>query len=304
VNQPQTADTIGNKVLALDPERPLAEALHDAIDGVLTYALGWATRADQDPVKAVHEYRKSIRRARAGLKLVREFMDAKTHRAYQDRLRVAVRATSPLRDADVLPGRVAEHPPTDDTRIPLAALHAVLEHERASRPDGLAGETLADGQEVVSAISKSLEAALPHAFTWADMQAALQASHRRARDAWKLARKKGSYEEVHAFRKRVKELRYQLEMLRPHTGQTEIHTRLSDLAEQLGEVTDLGVLRHTVESHECKLEGLDVAPLQSQLSDSIKEKTSSGLDSCADLFEQQPGAFASRLLHTLTRSEA
>src|SRR5688572_28087233 len=73
--------------LALDPSLPPWAALNAAFAGVIAYATAQVPRAEQDPAKAIHEYRKSIRRARALVRLVRPFVKGKQYERLDGELR-------------------------------------------------------------------------------------------------------------------------------------------------------------------------------------------------------------------------
>src|ERR1700710_2227127 len=59
-------------------------------------------RAEEDPVKAVHEARKHLKKTRALLRLVRPALGKQAYRRENDALRAAGLALSGTRDADVL----------------------------------------------------------------------------------------------------------------------------------------------------------------------------------------------------------
>ena len=73
--------------------RVASEQLEDALGGL---------RDPEDPVKAVHEARKSVKKSRAALRLARPALPKDTYREEDHALRDAGRSLSGARDADVL----------------------------------------------------------------------------------------------------------------------------------------------------------------------------------------------------------
>jgi CHAD domain-containing protein len=83
-----------------------------------------------------------------------------------------------------------------------------------------------------------------HRAAWSELKAGLAKSYRRGRAARQLAVRQPTAEHLHAWRKRVKDLLYQLEFLCPDwPAQTQSLLRaLAKLSEQLGDDHDLVLL--------------------------------------------------------------
>src|SRR5688500_10014428 len=85
---PQLPPVTARSSLALDPALPPWEALNAAFASVIAYATAQVGRAREgDPAKAIHEYRKSIRRARALVRLVRPLLKGKKYERLDGELR-------------------------------------------------------------------------------------------------------------------------------------------------------------------------------------------------------------------------
>jgi CHAD domain-containing protein len=216
------------------------------VDDALDHLEG-RTREDQGA--AVHEARKSLKRARALVRLARDALGDETYRRENAAYRAAGRRLSAARDAEVViqtlddvAERYAEelHPNGD------ADLHERLEREcEAARAAVKKG-----GDERKRSVD-ALEQARARVATWepkddvAPLARGLRRVYRRGRRRMRAARKDPSAEALHEWRKRVKDLWHAYELLRPADPKPmkrrakEAH-RLSDL---LGEDHDLAVLR-------------------------------------------------------------
>ena len=285
------------KRLAIDPARPLGEALGRAMRGILGYAQAQAELADRDLESAVHGYRKSVRRSRALLRLLRTLVPREEYDALAEELRGAMRETSAARDADVLVALVAGHERKPKTREALDGLEALLrERQAAVGSEGRIVRALREGSLQLAGVPARVEAHLPPDVDRRALRKALASSHRRARRGFQLARETLEDQDVHDWRKRVKELRYQLELIEPLTGELAAHQRLAELAEALGSVTDLIVLRDCALAHADRLPGQTTAHLIRRLEAKIQKRTRALLASAEDLFECKPKAFADQAL--------
>jgi len=217
--------------------------LVQAVSGVVGYAL--AVCSDQDPVRAVHEHRKAIRRARAVLALAQRIAGAQAVEPLVQALRDALQATSRLRDKAVLRGslRLLRRVPglKDACRSVEPLLASPLRSARSVRSVRAA---LARASALVTDLPARFDSVLPARIPLEQLEAALARSYRRARRGRRDTERTGAHEDLHRWRRRVKELRYQLELLDsagiPAARRAE--RELDALAEELGAVTDLAVL--------------------------------------------------------------
>jgi CHAD domain-containing protein len=226
----------------------------DVPNGVRTCAreqLGGAVerleRAAEDPVLAVHEARKHLKKTRALLRIVRPALGKRAYRRESDALREAGLALSGARDADVLvqtAAKLAEHAAG---RLPAD----VFDQLRAAlAAEGAEGRG-ADGVPELAAVVEALRAAELRVETWplddADWDTVLvgvRRAYARGRAAFAVARAEPTPELVHAWRKRAKDLWYHQRLLTPAwpgvlSAQAEEAHALSEL---LGDDHDLAVL--------------------------------------------------------------
>ncbi|RMG18272.1 MAG: CHAD domain-containing protein [Planctomycetota bacterium] len=285
------------KKLLLPPAPSTRDALARAYASVLAYAGAEAHRAASAPIEAVHRFRKSVRRARALLAFSRPFLPGKERRAQAQALRAAVRETSILRDVDVL----SEHSALlGEGAAEAAAREALLAHLRSRRAEqhaGVVGEVLARAAALLEPLPARYADALPDPLPRCALQRGLAAVYRRARAAHRAAESAADFAvALHRFRKRVKEVRYSLELLRSRSRSPEPLERLVDLAEALGALTDRCALADYIRAHPSAFDPEAVAPLTRRLADEVDRGGRNLLDRVAWIFAARPRAFAAAVI--------
>jgi CHAD domain-containing protein len=201
-------------------------------------ALGGETVSDQD----VHNARKSLKKARGGLRLYRPAMPDETFRAYNLTLRDAGRLLSPLRDGHSQ--LQLFHGFENHTRLPSthieSALHAQLSQARHAFDTTTARERC---MEMIAQVREGFDA-----FSSGDVEACidgLRRIYRNGRRALTQARKKNSAARRHELRKQAKYLRIALEVI-----DAPDYLRAQDLARRVaswfGEDHDLAVLHEHI----------------------------------------------------------
>jgi CHAD domain-containing protein len=204
-------------------------------------------RAGEDPVGAVHDARKHLKKTRALLRLARPALGRKAYRRENDALRDVGLALSGTRDADVLvetATRLAERAPGQLPAEAFAQLREALaaEAERGRAADG--GPALAAAIEALRAAELRVEAWPLHDAGWEQLLAGLARAYERGFTAFAAARAEPTPELLHAWRKRAKDLWYQQRLLAPAwpgvlgAQAEEAHV----LTELLGDDHDLAVL--------------------------------------------------------------
>ena len=283
--------------LRLPRRRPLREGVVTAFARVLAAARRVARTSTDDSVSAVHEYRKCLRRARAVVALLRPALGRRTERGLRRKLREAFEVTGAFRDADVLQSTLAALPPVPEDDLARHAISVSFElDQRRSRRD--ASEALARGLASVAGLPAVLDTCLDPAFSAHDLERGLMRLRRRERRALGKAQESRSVADFHEWRKRLKELRYAVELV-ASGGTRELQARekaLGNLARDLGDVTDLTVLAREIERR--RDEG--AVPPAPHLLARIGELAAGGaaklLDRGADLFEADPKTFARQAL--------
>ena len=211
---------------------PLREAMLSAFTAIIATARGTVRHVALEPEEALHDFRKSVRRARALVSLLRPALGRTAAAGLSGELRAAFQSTGALRDADILIATLRSVA-SDDPSRPI--VERALAQEQA-RDGARAAEALAAGNRVLRPLPEVLRVTLPRAFSMDDLARGLARSCRRVRATLAQAVEAGTSAAFHEWRKRVKELRYQIELL-ASTGSAALKRRekaLAALAEELG----------------------------------------------------------------------
>lgn len=205
-----------------------------------------------DPVGAVHSARKAVKKERSLLRLARGAMPRAQRRRENRALRDAARGLSGVRDADVMIETVTHLSDRFAGQLPESAFAKIaeqLEQDRdARRGQSTASALDAHAVQELGAVRLRIDDWQLTRGGWDAIESGLLRSYRRGRKAFAGAQRKPSMEDLHAWRKRVKDLWYQERLLAPICGpairgQAKDAHRLADL---LGDDHDLGVLRQTL----------------------------------------------------------
>lgn len=216
-----------------------------AFEQAVADALEQAAAVDADPERAVHEFRRATRRARAAFALVRRSLPTTTRIEIAAALRSVLRDTSVLRDRDVLPAALARLEPrrgTEEARAQVAS-QLLADRIRARRPRSRA-RVLAVAAARLGLLPDRFAIDLPASLSFADLDEGLARLARRARRAVRSARKQPeSHEHSHEARKRVRLLAMALSGLPGEVSAAgRAARRLARLSAQLGETLDLELL--------------------------------------------------------------
>ena len=219
--------------------RIVAEELDDAIAGL---------RTGEDRDTAIHEARKSLKKARSALRLARTDLPASTRRTENAAMRDASRRLSGARDAqvmlDTLEGltHAIPAPPADEVR----SLQRELAARRAELASQLEGDTglLEDVAGELEAIRGRVASWELGDQGWGSIAEGAEIIHDRGRAAMKQALRGDADDDWHEWRKRVKDLWYAGRIIAPITGpQIEgLVEEADELSDVLGDHNDLAVL--------------------------------------------------------------
>jgi CHAD domain-containing protein len=280
--------------LALRRGLPLREGLLRAFKSILGVTRRAAAAAPEHPVEAVHEYRKSIRRARALVELLRQAFGKTAADGLILRLKEAFAKTGSLRDSDIILSALDALGDPDST---TEAFRRMLEAELAARPGSAAtADLLKSGASDLRALPKVFDVVLPAGGSIRELQEGLERSQRRTRQALVQTLEDYSEENFHRWRRRLKELRYQVELL-ASGGSRPLRARekgLARLAQDVGKVTDLFVLRGQIESRAAEVPG--AAELSVRIRQRSEERARALLTRGSELLAEPPREFADRVL--------
>jgi CYTH domain-containing protein/CHAD domain-containing protein len=256
-----------------------------------------AARSGDDLAEAIHSARKDMKKLRAVLRLVRKPLDKDFFRAENRRYRDAARLLSQSRDAEVkletlgaLRERFGEELPDVAARAWCAALEAERE-EIAGAGGGEAAERI----ELAIAAGRDEIRDWPLCGdSWKLIAPGLRRSYREGRRGMKLSCRDPCTDNVHQWRKRVKDLWYQLRLVRKAWPQLldETADRAHELADLLGDHHDLAVLAEDLADRGDLVRRDELAALIERRQGELLE---SALDLGARLFAEKPKAFNARV---------
>ena len=200
--------------------------------------------------ETVHEARKGIKRSRAILRLLRHVIGAITYRRENKLLRDAARPLTALRDAKALI-ETLQQLVRKGLHIPLTRL---LKDDLDRCREALSPQRVLDVTASLLDVRRRLEdideKAVKRMITRKDMDR----MYRKGRSAFAEARKSGTDGRLHEWRKQVKYLLHQVELVRGFGVRhlAKPRRQADRLAETLGDDHDLAVL-------ESKIRGFEVA---------------------------------------------
>jgi CHAD domain-containing protein len=202
-----------------------------------------------DPVSAIHSARKAIKKERSLLRLARGAMRPEQRRRENAALREAAGGLSSARDSDVMIASVGGLSKRYAGHLPAADFEAIRAHLEGRRSSARGHWTESAGNEdalqELSAVRTRVEDWRLRRGGWKSLEGGLLRSYRRGRQAFTRARATREMEDLHAWRKRVKDLWYHERLLAPTCGPTvRGHAKdLDRLSDLLGDDHDLAVLR-------------------------------------------------------------
>jgi CHAD domain-containing protein len=288
------------KPVVIDRDTELRRALVGEFQAAAQAARDAAAEADHDVEEAVHDYRKALRRARAILSLVAKALPRSERRAVKKALQEARRALGNARDHAVAPETLASLPLSDEERtIAKAVLDAAAEAMPARQE---IKQGLAEGAARALAQVEALEAALPPSLPWDVIVKGARATYDEARCARKAAKR--SKRSFHRWRRRSKELGYQLDVIAGFAGMrvAELQKEIEGATDPQGPVVDLIMLRDFVETHGSRGDTLDrlTDAIDMQLEDLMKDARRAGREA----FRKKPRKFGKRLSRSIERDLA
>lgn len=283
------------------------EPIPTAIKRILTEQVDaieqWMRHSEEGRAEAVHNARKSCKRIRAVLRLVRDEIGEDVYRRQNLYYRDTARLLSPIRDSAVLVETIDSLKQADGLSSELLG---VIREELVNRRDAILAERL-DRQNVMAQVAERMQygrasiADLPlRQEDFTALAGGLRRVYRRGRKQMALAyAQPRQAQNFHEWRKQVKYLWHHLEILQPVwpvvlAGLAQELHRLSDF---LGDAHDLAALEQIVQA-----EPQTLAP---NFSDRPRlliliEQRQQALEQAARplgqrIYHEKPGAFTRRL---------
>jgi CHAD domain-containing protein len=239
----------------LEKGERLADGIRGVLEGQVERAISHLEGREDEPLdQAVHEARKSFKRSRAALRLARAELDPEAFSRENRRYRDLGRDLAGVRDADVLIATLDDIATRSGRDGAFAGLRQRLEAEREARR----AEALHDEEARGAAIGRLREAREAIADLPLEGQdpavliAGLRRTYRDGRRAARAAGETHATEALHDWRKRVKDLWHQCQVLKPlwPARMKTMASQASKLSDLLGEDHDLAVLTETAQANE------------------------------------------------------
>jgi CHAD domain-containing protein len=253
--------------------------------------------------EAVHEARKDLKKLRSLLRLVRGEVGDEVYRRENDDFRDAGRRLSGVRDADVMIetlDSLAEHRPKDMPAKTVGGLRQALREHRAALDSDGGGRKQARN-EVVQALRVARERVeqwpLEHDGFEA-FEAGLRRAYRRGRRAYQAVLEDPSTENLHEWRKRVKDLWYHHTLLKcSWPGLMDpLSDQVHELSDRLGDDHDLAVLCDWAQAHPAAAGGMSGLEAFNKAAESRRaELQREALVLGERLYGERPSAFLRRL---------
>jgi CHAD domain-containing protein len=231
-----------------DPVGTAREIFRSQIKSAITDLGNAGSRAEAD----IHGARKQLKRARATLRLLRASLGDDEYRKTNIEVRDASRPLSMLRDSEVLLDAldgVIKRYSDEGNDIHLHKLRASLKRERAHlRQTAADRKQLAAVQKALGPIGRRAQKWSLDASGWPMLEHGLTRIYRRARKAAATAQSSPTTENLHEWRKQVKYLWHQLQVLEPLSPGVigELADEMHTLSSYLGDDHDLAVLHDKV----------------------------------------------------------
>lgn len=240
--------------LALDTRRPAGTSLHTLLQREFARA---GKRLDQagaespsERVKGVHEFRRSVKRLRAALRLARDVTGAQAHRAIDRALGGAARRLGTLRDAHartIAAGRIAALLPRAMRAVAMDAWRATG-GAVAEAAGGMSVEAVCalvrESRAEIDAAQAQVAALDLGALTWSAVARAIAESYGAARARFRAGWEGRDEEWLHDVRKRAQRAVNMLALLPASAARplASVEERMRQAASLLGESRDAGLM--------------------------------------------------------------
>jgi CHAD domain-containing protein len=293
---------LGIKTSAIHDPVLLRNALVRAFEAAAQEAREAVGAVESSAPTAVHDSRKALRRARAVLGLVRSALPKSERRAVKGALQEARRALSTVRDHAVAPETLAQLTLDDEDR---ATANRVLGNAAEAMPaTAEIKQLLAESAARAAAQAEALQAALPHEVDWDVVAEGVRTTYDEARDACRAAKRSKAW--FHTWRRRSKELVYQLELIAQHAGPrvNAIHAEVSGVTDTLGPAVDLIMVRELVATYDQGLTPEAIDRLRRTIDGHLDDLMKSARKAARDAFRQKSKKFEKRITKSMRRDLA
>jgi CHAD domain-containing protein len=165
-------------------------------------------------------------------------------------------------------------------------------------------QLLSESAARAAAQAEALQAALPHDIDWDIVAGGVRDTYGQARRAVDAAKRSKSW--FHTWRRRSKELVYQLEVISHHAGPriAAIHGELSGVTDTLGPAVDLIMVRDFVSTYGQGVPPEAIEHLRDTLDAQLDELMKAARKAARDAFSMKPKKLEKRITKSLRRDLA
>jgi CHAD domain-containing protein len=253
-------------------------------------------RTDEELGTAVHETRKSLKRLRATVRLARDELGDEVYRRENSAFRHAGRRLAGARDSQVMLetlDALSERYPDESPRTRFHRFRGLLAGQHAA-----AQRRLEKGAAIAEVVSE-LRAARARVPDWPleregfdSLAPGFRRIYRRGRRDYRAARRDPGTEGLHELRKRVKDLWYAAQVVRPAAPKKMRRTakRAHALSNLIGEDHDLAILgQRAAERRDCFDDEAAVGELDKLIERRRAELKRDAIELAERLYRKKPG---------------
>jgi CHAD domain-containing protein len=302
----EASDSTAYRLVEGEPVGPgVRRVLKAQVDDAVEQLRG---EAGNEPAEAIHEARKDMKKIRSALRLVRDAIGDDAWRRENDHYRDVARKLSSHRDAEILveslDGLRERFGPAARERS--ETLRKQLDEEnRAAHDDGTIERTMAGAAAELIALRSSLDELALEGDGWELIAPGIHRSYRRGRKRLRSVEEEASVTNLHELRKRVKDLWYQLRMIReadrPMIGALADHAH--DLSDHLGDDHDLALLREEAQRRrDAFASPADQRHLLQEIDQRRGELQFAAISLGERIYAEKPKKFTARLAKRFRRS--
>jgi CHAD domain-containing protein len=286
----------------------MAELQHDepGLPGVRRMLQDWIAEAGESLGKKrvtdanVHDARKQIKKARAVLRLLRDATGTIVYRRENTALRDAARPLGGARDSRALlvalDDLVERYAPATRS-LQLDKFRSVLRKEQTTARRTITVTLVNKQRRALREVSSRVDGWQMRGEEWEVIGGGLERIYRGGKRAMRTAASSRASEDLHEWRKQVKYLWHQLQVLEPSWPGLlgELAAQSHKLADHLGDDHDLAVLRQKIASNAGVFETQDRDALVAMLDRRRKQLQDKAFKLGARIFQERPRRFSSRI---------
>jgi CHAD domain-containing protein len=290
---------LANKNAELGDPVELRAKLIAEFQATVSAAKEAAASADRNAETAVHDARKALRRGRAVLAMISGALPKSERQAVRAALQDSRRSLSMVRDHTVAPTTLGGLDLADDDRD--TAKRVLDSAAEAMPPTAEVKQLLAEAATRAAAQAEALVAALPAAIDDSVLFDGIAETYGEARTAHRKSKRSKAW--FHTWRRRTKELVYELEFVAKHAGAraSAIHEELGIVSDTLGPGVDMIMLRDFVQTHGQGIGDDAIEHLRETIDHRLDDTMKAARKNAKDAFELKPKKFAKRLVKAVKR---